>query len=126
MAVIRYFAKFSILLILSGYFCATAHALTLRTASQSGSEPKYMRKGGRVSGLEVDIIAAVQKADPGIRITSFYNSGHFVAFPKATIPIEVVERVEAALIQVRASGKLGQIIQKYMAADLKPNHRNRP
>lgn len=61
---------FNFLLVTFFLVCSSTagFALTLRTASQSGSEPKYIKVGGKAEGLEVEIIRAVQKADPGIKI----------------------------------------------------------
>ena len=56
------------ILLMATLFGISANALTLRTASQSGSAPKYIKMGNSVGGLEVEIIEAVQKADPSIKI----------------------------------------------------------
>jgi ABC-type amino acid transport substrate-binding protein len=63
------FSKILISVLILILFTMPVSALTLRTASQKGSEPKYILVNGQIEGLEVEIIEAVQKADPRIRIT---------------------------------------------------------
>ena len=63
-----------------------AAALTLRTASQTGAEPKFiLMKDGKAKGLEIDIIKAVQKEDPGIRFTGLEN---FMPFKRIKLEME--------------------------------------
>ncbi|MYM38533.1 substrate-binding periplasmic protein [Duganella qianjiadongensis] len=52
--------------------CATilpAHAVTLRTAAQEGTEPKFIAAGGeRIAGMCVDLFRAIEQLDPELQI----------------------------------------------------------
>ena len=78
--------KTAVIVIFFLQFHMVAFALTLRTASQDGSEPKYMWVNGEVKGLEVEIIEAVQKADPRIRITGLER---FMPFKRIKHEMEI-------------------------------------
>ena len=78
--------KITVLVLVMILFGLPAGALNLRTASQSGSEPKYMLVNGNVTGLEVEIIKAVQQADPSIRITGLER---FIPFKRLKQETEI-------------------------------------
>jgi ABC-type amino acid transport substrate-binding protein len=46
-----------------------AAATELRTAAQEDSEPKFVSQGGKVSGLCVDIMRAIEKTDPTLKFS---------------------------------------------------------
>lgn len=48
------------------YLCTIAHAIELRTVAQD-SAPKYYLENGKMAGLCVDIMNAMQKLDPGLK-----------------------------------------------------------
>ena len=86
MAKIQTISKLAVAVLVLTLFSLPASALTLRTASQKGSEPKYMLVKGQVEGLEVEIIEAVQNADPRIRITGLE---HFMPFKRIKRDMEM-------------------------------------
>lgn len=48
-------------------------AAEIRTAAQEDSEPKYLDEGGKVVGLCVDIMRAIEGLDPGLRFSGEQN-----------------------------------------------------
>ena len=48
-----------------------ARALEVRVASQEVLEPKWLREGGRVTGICPDIMAAIQKIEPRLHFTGW-------------------------------------------------------
>jgi glutamate/aspartate transport system substrate-binding protein len=53
---------------------AQAQALEVRVASQEALEPKWLREGGRVTGICPDIMAALEKIEPRLHFTGYQRS----------------------------------------------------
>lgn len=51
-----------------------AWALDVRVASQEALEPKWLRAGGRVTGICPDIMAALQKIEPRLHFTGYQRN----------------------------------------------------
>lgn len=51
----------------------SAAATELRTAAQEDSEPKFVSQNGKVSGLCVDIMRAIEKTDPSLKFVGEQN-----------------------------------------------------
>jgi len=51
-----------------------ARALDVRVASQEALEPKWLRAGGRVTGICPDIMAAIEKIEPRLRFTGYQRN----------------------------------------------------
>lgn len=57
-------------LLAAGLFAFTVQATTLRTSAQADTEPKFIADGkGRITGLCIDILRAIEKTDPGLRFS---------------------------------------------------------
>ena len=86
----------------------TAHAaesIELRTAAQLASAPKFVAVDGSVAGLCVEIFRAIEKTDPGLRIT---GEQHWRPLP----------RLEAELRSGTLDIACGQIRSREREADL--------
>jgi ABC-type amino acid transport substrate-binding protein len=57
------------LVILAGLVSPSVVAAEIRTAAQEDSEPKYLNEGGKVVGLCIDIMRAIERLDPGLRFS---------------------------------------------------------
>jgi glutamate/aspartate transport system substrate-binding protein len=51
-----------------------ARALDVRVASQEALEPKWLRAGGRVTGICPDIMAAIEKIEPRLHFTGYHRN----------------------------------------------------
>ncbi|WP_228893286.1 substrate-binding periplasmic protein [Pseudoduganella aquatica] len=63
------FRHFVLALCCSVPLAATAESVELRVASQLGTEPKFLidESSGRITGICIDIMRAVERADPGLK-----------------------------------------------------------
>lgn len=57
------------LVALCSTFSLPAVATEIRTAAQEDSEPKYLNEGGKVVGLCIDIMRAIERLDPSLRFS---------------------------------------------------------
>lgn len=59
--------------VLGALVSLAAVAAEIRTAAQEDSAPKYLNEGGKVVGLCIDIMRAIEGLDPGLRFSGEQN-----------------------------------------------------
>ncbi len=82
--------KLCTILLSAGAFAANAAPVTLSTAAQD-NPPKFMQQGGKMTGIGVDVLAALEKIDPDLKF-----SGEQAFWP--------LKRIENGLLAEVASG----------------------
>lgn len=66
---LKLLATFLFLLVCTASLRAGAETVTLRTAAQEGSAPKYINTDGQSTGVCPDILAAIERVDKGLHFS---------------------------------------------------------